>query len=386
MALGLLATGAQFVKTVQASAANETIPHPDTLVLASFDIDPLRLSREAGDDFYRRLLDRVSRIPGVAAAGFAPLGLTTGGLSSDESATIWLPGSPDKGGNQLASQVSARFFDAVSIPLLQGRRFTAADEDKLATVLVNKTFADRLLAGQALGRTLRIGARAGALNRSALVVPDQVDVTVVGVVSGILNMDAGLVEPPILYYPAPLMYRPARTLYLRMDGSGRFDAAVLHTAVREVDPRVPVTRAATLAEMRTTHNVEVKFLARAAGVLGVLALVLAAGGLYSVVAYIVSLRRQEVGIRIALGADTGSIIGMIVRQALVPTLIGAAAGAGSAAVAGALIRSRMYGTTPVDPIAFGGATLLMLAVMLLASWIPARHAAHVDPIAVLREE
>jgi ABC-type antimicrobial peptide transport system permease subunit len=112
----------------------------------------------------------------------------------------------------------------------------------------------------------------------------------------------------------------------------------------------------------------------------------AAGGLYSVVAYIVSLRRQEVGIRIALGAEARSVVGMIVRQALVPTLIGAIVGAGCAATAGALIRSRMYGATPVDPVAFGGATVLMLVVMLLASWLPARHAGRVDPVQVLRQE
>ena len=97
----------------------------------------------------RRLLPAPARsrrpCPGVAAAGFAPRGLMTGGLSSDQSATIWLPGSPDKGMSQLASHVSSRFFDAVPIPLLQGRRFTAADEDKLTTVVVNKSFAERLL-------------------------------------------------------------------------------------------------------------------------------------------------------------------------------------------------------------------------------------------------
>ena len=129
-----------------------------------------------------------------------------------------------------------------------------------------------------------------------------------------------------------------------------------------------------------------RFFGQAVGVLGILALLLAAGGLYSVVAYIVSLRRQEVGIRLALGADAGSIVGMIVRQALLPTLLGAAIGAGGAAATGALIRSRLYGASPVDPIAFGGATLLMLAVMLLASWLPARHAGRVDPISVLRQE
>src|SRR5436190_1608282 len=90
--------------------------------------------------------------------------------------------------------------------------------------------------------------------------------------------------------------------------------------------------------------------------------------------------------RVPARADAGSIVGMIVRQALLPTLIGAAVGAGGAAAAGAMIRSRLYGAAPVDPLAFGSATLLMLTVMLLASWIPARHAGQVDPISVLRQE
>ena len=132
----------------------------------------------------------------------------------------------------------------------------------------------------------------------------------------------------------------------------------------------PVNGLTTLADMRRNNNLEQKLFGRAVAVLGILAMVLAAGGLYSVVAYIVSLRRQEVGIRIALGADAGSIVGMIVRQALLPTLIGAAVGAAGAAAAGATIRSRIYGAAPVDPVAFGGATLLMLTVMLLASWHP----------------
>jgi hypothetical protein len=384
--LGLLTTGAQFVKTGESAAARETIPHPETLLLATYDVDPLRLSREAGDDFYNRLLDRVSRMPGVIAAGYAPRGLVTGGLSSDDTVTVWLPGSPAEGKAQAATHVTWRVHDALSIPLLQGRRFSADDEGRLTTVIVNKSFADRLLGGQAIGRTFRMAARASAFNPTAAVVVNPIDVTVVGVIDGILNMDPGLVEPPAIYYPAPLVYRPARTLYLRTDGTGRFNAALLHQATRDVDARVPVNGLTTLAEIRRNVNLEQKLFGRAVAILGLLAMVLAAGGLYSVAAYIVSLRRQEVGIRIALGAGAGSIVGMIVRQALLPTLIGAAAGAGGAAAAGVAIRSRLYGAAPVDPSAFGGAALLMLVVMLLASWLPARHAGQVDPISVLRQD
>jgi putative ABC transport system permease protein len=377
LSLGLLATGAQFTKTVQASATQEYIPDPERLVLTSFDLDPLRLEREAGDDFYRRLLERVSVVPGVAAAGFSTRGLVTGPSERDSFARVWVPNSPPEGQPQMAFQVSPGLLDAVGVPLFEGRRFTAEDATAPRTVVVNKPFVAKFLNGRALGQTFRFGpARGGAAGGT--------DVTVVGVVDGMLKR--GDQEPPIVYYPAPLAYQQARSLYIRLDRTGTFTAAALHAAAREVDARVPMAEVSTLANIRGEKDREVKMLTRAAGLLGILALLLAAGGLYGVVSYIVSLRRQEVGIRMALGAEVRSIVGMIVRQALLPTLVGAAIGAGCAAAAGTLIRSRLYGASPVDPVAFGGATLLMLVVMIVASWIPARHAGRVDPIAVLRQE
>jgi predicted permease len=374
LSLGLLATGAQFTKTVQASATQEYIPDPERLVLSSFDLDPLRLAREAGDDFYRRLLDRVNVIPGVAAAGFSTRGLVFGTSQGDSLARIWLPDSTPDGLGVRAFHVTPGLLDAIGVPLFHGRRFTAADQNALRTVVVNKPFVDKFLKGRALGETFRFGATAAA----------GVEVTVIGVVDGMLRR--GDQEPPLVYYPAPLAYQSRRALYIRLDQMGTFNLTALQAAVREVDARIPIGQLSTLADIRTERDREVKMMTRAAGLLGILALLLAAGGLYGVVSYIVSLRRQEVGIRIALGAEARSIVGMIVRQALVPTLVGAAAGAGCAAAAGALIRSRLYGASPVDPVAFGAATLLMLMVMLVASWLPARQAGRVDPIAVLRQE
>jgi predicted permease len=377
LSLGLLATGAQFTKTVQASAAQEHIPDPECLVLTSFDLDPLRLERDAGEDFYRRLRDRVSVIPGVAAAGFSSTGLVFGGSQGDSFARVWLANSPSEGQPQLAFLVTPGLLEAVGVPLFQGRRFNSTDATALRTVVVNKPFVDKFLQGQALGKTFGFGAARGGADGGT-------EVTVVGVVDGMLKR--GDQEPPLVYYAAPLTYQAARNLYVRLDRTGAFNAAALHAAVREVDARVPMAAVSTLADIRQARDRELKMLTQAAGLLGILALLLAAGGLYGVVSYVVSLRRQEVGIRIALGAEARSIVGLIVRQALIPTLIGAAIGAGCAAAAGSIIRSRLYGASPVDPVVFGGATLLMLLVMIVASWIPARHAGRVDPISVLRQE
>jgi putative ABC transport system permease protein len=374
LSLGLLASGTQFITTVQATAMKDHIRDSERLVLAPINLDPLRLEREAGVDFYRRLLDRVTRLPGVAVAGLAVDTLVVGVTPNATVPRVWVPDSPPEGHEVVASQVSARFLDAVDIPLLQGRRFTSADEGALRTVVVNKAFMNGLLHRQAIGRTftLAVGGAAG------------VEVTVVGVVDSPTNN--GDLGSPIVYYPAPLIYQPAQTLYLRLDETEAFSAAALHAAVRDVDPRVPLADVATRAEIRLRKDSDLKFLMRAAAMLGLFALVLAAGGLYSVVSYVVSLRRQEVGIRLALGAEAGSIVGTIIRQALLPTLVGAAVGAACAAVASAVLRSRLEGVTPIDPLAFVGALSLMVGVMLLASWIPARHAGRVDPISVLRQE
>jgi predicted permease len=374
LSLGLLATGAQFIKTAEVTAVKEHILDSERLVLAPIDLDLLRFEREAGEDFYRRLLDRVARLPGVAVAALAS-GRLVNERTPNFMPRVWLPESPAEGDEVHAVQVSSRFLEARALPVVQGRGFVPADEGSVRTVIVNRAFMNRLLHGQAIGRTFTLAA--GAAGARA-------DVTVVGVVRG--DTKASDLESPVVYYPAPLIYQPARMLYLRLDRTGAFNAADLHAAVREVDPRVPVADVATLAEIRLRTYSDVILLTRAVAMLGVFALVLAAGGLYSVVAYIVSLRRQEVGIRIALGADARSIVGMIVRQALLPTLIGAALGAAGAFTAGAIIRSRIFGLTPVDPLAFGGALTLMLAAMLLASWIPARHAGRVDPVSVLRQE
>jgi predicted permease len=371
LSLGLLATGGQFIKTVEVTGGKEHIPNSEWLVLAPIDLDPLRLERDSVEDFYRRLLDRVARLPGVAVAALANDRIVT----RETMPRVWLPNSPPEGDRVHAVQVSSRFLEAKALPVLQGRGFVPADESSARTVVVNRAFMNGLLQGQAIGRTFTLGV--GAAGATA-------EVTVVGVVRG--DTKVSDLELPIVYYSAPLLYQPARTLYLRLDRTGAFNAAALHAAVREVDPRVPVADVATFADIRLRTYSDVILLTRAVAILGVFALVLAAGGLYSVVAYIVSLRRQEVGIRLALGADAGSIVGMIVRQALLPTLIGAAVGAACAFTAGAIIRSQIFGLTPVDPVAFGAALMLMLAALLLASWIPARHAARVDPVSVLRQD
>jgi hypothetical protein len=190
----------------------------------------------------------------------------------------------------------------------------------------------------------------------------------------------------MLYTPSPVVESPARWLYVRFDDSGRFSLGALRNAVREIDYRVPIRQAATLAERRARTEEEPALIANGVAALGVFALALAAGGLYGVVSCVVALRRREIGVRLALGATPRSVVQLVVRQGLVPAVAGAAIGAGGAAAIGAIVRSRLYGAAPVDPLAFAGAAALLIATMVVASILPARQAAHVDPMIVLRED
>jgi len=376
LSLGLLTTGAQFTRTVFANNPREAkIPDPQRLVMTTIDLDPLRFTPEAGEAFYQRLVDRVRLVPGVSDAGVSTKGLVHDTIGFMAPARLWLPDSPPEGQRSfIPMHVSPGALSAIGMPMLQGRHFADADATTLRTVVVSQPFARKHFNGAAVGRTFRLGLTAA----------DAVEVSVIGITDGI--MKAGDQELDIVYHAAPIGYQPLRTLYVRTDRSGAFTVQALQAAVREVDARVPLGDPVTLHDTRSSTDLERRLLARGAAALGMLALVLAAFGLYSVVSYVVSLRRQEVGIRLALGADTGSVIRMIVRQALTPTLIGAAVGTGGAAAAGKVIQSQLYGTSSVDPLVFLATGLLMVVVMSAASWVPARQAGRVDPLQVLRTE
>jgi putative ABC transport system permease protein len=267
----------------------------------------------------------------------------------------------------------------LGLELKQGRTFTENDRRAPGpAAIVNEPFATVVLGGAAVGRTIRVASRYGEYATAA-------EVTIVGVVAGARERDRNDSRPTV-FLSKPLQYQPALALYVR--ATRELDAVVpaLRSTVRQIDPQVPIDSLTTLQQLRDNRRVEQRWLARGVVGLGILALMLAAAGLYGVISYIVSLRVREIGVRIALGAEPGTVLRMVVRQALTPTLIGAALGAGGAAALGAVLRSRLYGVSPVDPVAFAGATALLLVTMVLASLAPARRAARVDPLVVLRHD
>jgi ABC-type antimicrobial peptide transport system permease subunit len=183
-----------------------------------------------------------------------------------------------------------------------------------------------------------------------------------------------------------LTREPALDLLVRFEREADKIAAAVRTIIAAIDRRVPVGRIATGEEHRRLRNVRDYTLAQSVSILGVLGLILGAAGLYGVVSYMVTLRRKEIGIRMALGAKGTSVLRLVLWQSIVPVAVGCVLGGFGAAIVGMVVRSRLYGVSPMDPLAFGGAAVLLLATMILASLAPARRASRVDPVEVLRHE
>jgi predicted permease len=378
VSLGLLATGAQFVNTAR-TGFGRTVPEgANRLLIASMDVDPLSLPREAANDFYGRVIERSAALEGVMAAGLTTASPLAGTFDSDDSIRLWLPGDDrPNGGRALAPVVSGRYFDAVLARLIAGRYFTSADETASPrTAIVSESFAKRYLSSKGLGVTLRVAPVSGPTSAP-------IDVEVVGIVGPESEIKRDL---ELVYLPAPLVDAPARSLFVRFDETGRFGVANLQQLVRSIDYRVPIRRAATLRDMQGDSDAEHRLLAGGTAALGLFALALAAGGLYGVVSYIVALRRREIGVRLALGATRAAIVRLILWQGLLPAAIGALVGAGVAATFGVIVRSRLHGVAPVDPLAFAGASAVLLLALCGATVLPAREAARVDPVVILRQE
>jgi predicted permease len=374
LCLGLLSTAAQFSRTLQAMLASDGLPDAEHFLSASVDVGKLQYTPAMVSSFYSQLLQKVSELPTVRAAALVDTDVLSGGLP-ESPIRVSIPGEVERRRGIVSVYAAGDFFNAVGLPIVRGRAFSTPDfQGPPHSVVVNERFSRAN--GDLLGRTIRIsGDRDGKVT---------IDAVVVGVVAS--APDARLDSLPTVFYPAPLVPKPALTVLARFDGGSAEAAAALRRTVASLDSRVPVDRMFTGEELRERRYTWEQTLTGAVSILGVLALVLASAGLHGVVSYVVAQRKKEMGIRFALGAEAASVLGMIVRQSLRPVLAGCLIGAGGAAIVSMLLRARLYGMSPVDPVAFAGAALVLLCAMLAACVGPARRAAQVDPVQVLRAE
>jgi putative ABC transport system permease protein len=273
------------------------------------------------------------------------------------------------------------YFEVVGLELVRGREFVAPDRRDIADVaIVTERLAAQIFDDvDALGRSVYVtapGWRTG--------VPTKIVLRVVGVVESPVVPSGE--EVAAIFFPSPLEQGTALTLHVRSAGPAAPLAPAVRDLVARLDPNVPILELATLEQKISADNLDGRTMASVVAALGIVAVVLASLGLYGVTSYSVAIRAQEIAVRMALGAQPGRVLAMVLRQALSVALIGSVLGLLAAIAIGVLIRAEIVDVAGVDVAALGGSAAFLAAAMLLASFVPARRAARLAPHAVLREE
>jgi putative ABC transport system permease protein len=335
--------------------------------------------------FIDQLLERVRALPGVVGAASVdslPLG------SHDSSTGYTFEDFPRPPGQVLSMMsdgfVSPGYFQTLGIPVIAGRAFTRQDVDPgVRPVLVSRSLAERLWPGKSpLGRRLAVGAS------------DQPEWrTIVGVVGDVRVR--GLAETPVprVYYPMlrasgknEIFIPYGFSLVVRGQGDPSRLVAPVRAAVRSLDPNLPLSDVRPLTDLAARSIVRTTFTMLLLVVAAAVALLLGAVGIYGVISYVVGKRTREIGVRMALGARREDISRMVLREGLGVLLAGVAAGLVAALAATRLMRSLLYGVSPTDSLTFAAVPLLLVAVALLASWVPAQRASAVEPLEAIRHE
>jgi predicted permease len=387
LALVVLAGSGLLLRTFQQLTAVR--PGFDGTNVATFWLS-LPRARYANDTtlvrFWSSLTERVAQLPGVRSVGLTSrLPLLPYGMNQNP---FYAEGDPTSESRipplQLYTSADGRYFDAMGIPVIAGRTFDQAEVQRSGEAIISQRTAEQFWKDPT-GRA--------ALGKRFRTLPTSPWTTVIGVVGN--ARDTSLAAPPsqTVYFPLTadrdtLYGQSQRTLALVVRTAG--DPAMIRNpvlgAVRELDPTLPVFDARPMSAVMRDSMSRLSFMIIMLGAAAVVTLLLGAIGLYGVMAYVVTLRTRELGVRVALGASPRSVAAMMTRQGLVLTAAGIAGGLVLFAVTARFLRAFLYGVAPGDPVTLAVASALLAGIAALASWIPARRASRVDPADVLRSE
>jgi predicted permease len=378
IALALVALAGAFLFLRSFDAAQRADPGFDArgVFLAGLDLAFNENPAAQNRALLRRLQDHLASLPGVEAASLAedvPLGFSRGSWEE-----IAVPGyTPQPGENMKLwrNVVAPGYFATMRIPVLEGRDFTARDESGAEPVaVVNETFARRYCGGSAVGRSFTAwGSR---------------QFRIVGVVRDSRIHQLNEAPLPYFYVPLDQLYHKAMGVAVLVRTAGAPAARVreLRQAIAAFHPGIRVFAALPLEEFTAASRFVYKVGAAFLGVIAPLCLALAALGLYGVVSYLAGQRTREIGVRVALGATPGDVRREVLGSGAAMVWRGLAAGVVLALAAGRMAAGVLYGVAGWDPASLAGAVLLIAAVALAASWIPAWRAARLDPLTALRQD
>ena len=332
--------------------------------------------------FFDQLLERVQALPGVTGAG-AVFGLPLSGLrysitlASRDGIGFDTPGQAPSTQVRIATP---DYFQTLRMPLVAGRGLVAADRQGAPPVVViNRAAAQRLWPGEdPLGHTLVLGTRFGG--------PERVGGTVVGVVADAKGQGLDQAATAEVYLAAAQVPVDFMSVVVRTAGDPLALTGAVRAEVGRLDPELPVFRVRPLTALTAEAVAEPRLYAFLLALFAAAAALLAAVGIYGVTAFAVGQRHHEIGVRMALGARPGQVLRLILRQGLALTLTGVAAGLAVALGASRAVRGLLFGLSPSDPGTFAAVALLLAAVAMVATYLPARRAARVDPLVALRHE
>lgn len=377
LSLVLLVAGALLLRSLQEAASVETGFDPADRYMTMVDLSVEGYEEVDGRAFQRRLLQGLQSLPGVEAAALAtdlPLDLGSSGTAAVPEG--WSGEGPDGRVGVDFNYVSPGYFEALGIPVLQGRDFDEVEgEGSEPVLMVSRTFADRVWPGEdPLGRRARV-----------LMGPIRDEWrTVVGVVADVKNQILTEEAKPFVYVPLWQAYRPHTLIVARAAGGIGTVAPALRQGILDHDGSLALTPVIALERYTALGILPQRMAAALTGALGMLALLLSGLGIYGVVAMAVAQRTREIGVRMALGAGRGRVLALILRGGVALALPGLVVGGLASLGVGHALRFLLLGVSPTDPWALGGVALALLGTVLVASVVPARKAASVEPVEALR--
>jgi len=369
-----LVSAGLFVRSLQQAYRADPGFDPHGVLLASFDPFLSGYDESRGREFYRRLVERVRTLPGIQSATLARrLPFTGDGIAFASVAIDGYAPAKDEDMRLNYETVGPQYFQTMRIPLAHGRDFDERDQDGApGVVIINETMAGRYWpGGDALGRRIKL-------------TKDWLEI--VGIAKDVKNRSLSEAPQPFLYLPLLQDYRSNMILVARTPTEPQQVSKSVRAVVAALDPGIPIFDVKTLEEHVGVSLYLQRMAATLLSIFGLLALSLAAIGLYGVMAYSVSQRTRELGIRVSVGAERHDIFKLILGQGLAMSVVGLLAGLVAALAVTRLTANLLYGVSATDPVTFIVIALLLLCVTLLACYFPARRATKVDPIIALRIE
>jgi predicted permease len=373
----LLIGAGLFVRTL-VNLSNRPLGFSDHILLFQLRPSRIRYPNSQLLTLYRQTEEKLSAIPGVESVSISGIAIIGDGHSGSSFHVSGSPVEKDAARVQ-ANGVGVDFFSTMQIPILQGRSFNSRDTSTSPKVaIVNRALAKKYFPNQdPVGRTFDADSE-----------DIEGPVEIVGIIPDTRYADLRSETPPTFYAPYVQGVEAAHRMVVEMrtnaDPSSVLSQARI--AVASLDKDLPLIDARTMTEQVKATMSDERIFAQLTGAFGVLALVLAAIGIYGIMAYTVASRTSEIGIRMALGAQTEQVIGMILREAWWMAAAGVTLGTIGALWFARFVGTMLYGLKPADPLTLAGAALLLAAISLIAAAGPARRAAHVDPIRALRHE